>query len=410
MATAKIACHERFTSEANLTFVFALFWLSLGCIAYTYAGYPLVLIVVSGLRQVRADWQYVSSGNTRRVAPSRELPQVAVLVAAYNEERHIEERVRNVLQQDYPADRLRIYVGSDCSSDRTGEILRSFDTPRLTFVDFRDRRGKPSVINDLAAMATEEIVVLTDANTFFAPTTVRSLARHFDRAEVGCVCGELRMVGGGANVENQDHIYWRYERLLKFFESRIGALLGANGGVYALRRKDYKPIPPKTIVDDFWISMEIIESGHTCVYDPEAVANETIPDRIGDEFRRRVRIGIGNYQALARFANMLDPRRGWISFSFLSHKCLRWLVPHFMLLALACNLLLLDGGVFTALLAGQIMFYASAWLGWRSAQRGMAPRALRIPLFFVSMNLGLLIGFWKFATGGFSGAWARSAR
>ena len=387
-----------------------LFWLSLGCIAYTYAGYPLVLIVVSALRQLRTDWRYVSSGAPRRVAKSSAEPTVAVLVAAYNEERHIEERVRNVLQQDYPADRLRIYVGSDCSSDRTGEILRSFDTDRLTFADFKDRRGKPSVINDLAAMASEEILVLTDANTFFAPDTVRKLARHFDKPDVGCVCGELRMMGGGDNVENQDHIYWRYERLLKFFESRIDALLGANGGVYALRRKDYKPIPPKTIVDDFWISMEIVESGRRCVYDPEAVANEAIPERIGDEFRRRVRIGIGNYQALGRFARMLDPRRGWIALSFFSHKCLRWLVPHFMVLALACNLLLLDNGFYAALLVGQLLFYASAWLGWRYAQKGLAPKLLRIPLFFVSMNLGLLVGFWKFATGGFSGAWARSAR
>ncbi len=117
-------------------------------------------------------------------------------------------------------------------------------------------------------------------------------------------------------------------------------MLGANGGVYALRRTDYTPIPARTIVDDFWISMEIIESGRRCVYDPEAVATEEIPARIGDEFRRRVRIGIGNYQAFGRFIRMLDPRRGWVALSFLSHKCLRWLVPHFMLTALACNVLL----------------------------------------------------------------------
>lgn len=393
-----------------MTTVLVLFWFSLGCIAYTYAGYPLVLIGISGARQLRTDWRHVSTGRTRRVGSSQDLPRVAVLVAAYNEERHIEQRIRNILQQDYPGERLRIYVGSDCSNDRTAELVRSFTSDRLTFADFKDRRGKPSVINDLANMASEEILVLTDANTFFAPETVRNLTRHFDKPEIGCVCGELRMVGGGDRVENQDHIYWRYERFLKFFESRIDALLGANGGVYALRRKDYTPIPAKTIVDDFWISMEIIESGRKCVYDPEAVATEAIPDRIGDEFRRRVRIGIGNYQALGRFARMLDPRRGWVALSFLSHKCLRWLVPHFMVTALACNLLLLDAGFYTAVFLAQIVFYACAWIGWRYAQKGLAPRLLRIPLFFVSMNLGLLVGFWKFATGGFSGAWARSAR
>jgi cellulose synthase/poly-beta-1,6-N-acetylglucosamine synthase-like glycosyltransferase len=397
-------------SEDDMTAVLLLFWTSLGCIAYTYAGYPLVLMVISGVRQLRTDWRHVSTGRTRRVARSQALPRVAVLVAAFNEERHIEQRIRNVLEQDYPADRLRIYVGSDCSSDRTGELVRSFNTERLTFADFKDRRGKPSVINDLAAMATEEILVLTDANTFFAPDTVSNLVRHFDEPDVGCVCGELRLVGGSDKVENQDHIYWRYERLLKFFESRIDALLGANGGVYALRRTDYTPIPARTIVDDFWISMEIIESGRRCVYDPEAVATEEIPARIGDEFRRRVRIGIGNYQAFVRFTRMLDPRRGWVALSFLSHKCMRWLVPHFMLTALACNVLLLDRGLYAALFIGQLLFYLGAWVGWRYAQNGMAPKLLRIPLFFVSMNLGLLVGFWKFATGGVSGVWARSAR
>jgi cellulose synthase/poly-beta-1,6-N-acetylglucosamine synthase-like glycosyltransferase len=394
----------------RMSIILVLFWLSIGCIVYTYAGYPLVLILLSGLRQLRTDWRHVSSGRSRRVPGSRDMPHVAVLVAAYNEERHIEERVRNILEQDYPAERLRIYVGSDCSSDRTSRIVTSFDSPRVTFADFRARRGKPSVINDLAGMATEEILVLTDANTFFAPDTVSKLVRHFDNPQVGCVCGELRMVGGGGNVENQDHIYWRYERLLKFFESRIDALLGANGGVYALRRADYRPIPANTIVDDFWISMEIIESGRRCVYDPEAVATEAIPERIGDEFRRRVRIGIGNYQALGRFARMLDPRRGWVALSFFSHKCLRWLVPHFMVMALACNLLLIEHPFYSGVFIAQILFYGCAWIGWRYARQGITPKPLRIPLFFVSMNLGLLVGFWKFATGGFSGAWARSAR
>jgi cellulose synthase/poly-beta-1,6-N-acetylglucosamine synthase-like glycosyltransferase len=393
-----------------VSIVAALFWLSCACILYTYAGYPLLLIVVSAAHQLRSDWRQVSNGKTRRVAAPGRLPRVAVLVAAFNEEQHIAERVRNILTQDYPADLLSIFVGSDASSDRTVEILRAFDTPRLSFVDFAQRRGKPSVINDLAAMASQDILVFTDANTFFQPDTVHKLVRHFDRPEVGCVCGELRLVRGGASGDNQDHIYWRYERLLKFFESRIGALLGANGGVYALRRSDYAPIPAATIVDDFWISMEVVEAGRLCLYDPEAVATETTPQRIGDEFRRRVRIGMGNYQALKRFAGLLDPRRGALAFTFLSHKCLRWLAPHFMLLAFACNLLLAGHAAYATLLAVQIAFYASAWVGWWLSRSGAAPRLLRLPLFFVSMNLGLLIGSWRFTTGGLSGVWARSAR
>ena len=388
-----------------------VFWFSAACIVYAYAGYPVVLILLSSARQFRSDWQHVSGSGSRRVAPPKgELPRVAVLVAAFNEERHIGERVRNLLEQTYPADRLRIYIGSDASDDRTAEIVRSFDSDRLTFADFTARRGKASVINDLAAMATEDIHVLTDANTFFRPDAVEKLVRHFERPDVGCVCGELRLVTDGATGDNQDHIYWRYERMLKFFESRIGALLGANGGVYALRREGFVAIPPNTIVDDFWISMQVIEDGQRCVYDPEAVATETIPERIGDEFRRRVRIGMGNYQALKRFVGLLGPSHGAVAFTFLSHKCLRWFVPHFMVLAFISNLLLAGQGAYGLLLLGQVLFYASAWLGWRYSRSGDTPRALRLPLFFVSMNLGLLVGFWRFATSGTSGVWARSAR
>jgi cellulose synthase/poly-beta-1,6-N-acetylglucosamine synthase-like glycosyltransferase len=400
---------------ANATF---MLWFSLACIVYTYAGYPLVLTLISAAHQLRSDWRQVSGGasrsGTRRVATQTDLPHVAVLVAAFNEEQHIAERITNLLNQDYPADRLHIYIGSDASSDRTGDIVRSMAHPRLTFVDFTARRGKASVINDLAAMASQEILAFTDANTMFLPDAVQKLVRHFGRPEVACVCGELRLVKADADPlkanDNQDHIYWRYERLLKFFESRIGGLLGANGGVYALRRELYRAIPSDTIVDDFWISMQVVEDGQRCVYDPEAVALETIPERISDEFRRRVRIGLGNYQAFRRFATLLSPLRGTVAFTFFSHKVLRWLVPHCMLMAFVCNLLLITQGFYAALMLGQLLFYGGAWYAWRCSLTGAAPKALRLPLFFVSMNLGLWMGFWRYMVGGTSGVWARSAR
>ena len=387
------------------------FWISVGCILYTYAGYPLVLIVLSSLKQVRADWRYLSSGRSRRARGGDALPSVAVLVAAYNEERHIEARIRNLLALDYPPGLLRIYVGSDGSDDATAQLVEPFVGERVIWRGFTERRGKPSVINDLAALAGEDVLVFTDANTAFAPETVRNLVRHLDDPRVGCVSGELRLVAADG-TENQDHVYWRYERLLKFFEGRLNALLGANGGVYALRRAHYQPIPPNTIVDDFWISIELVRQGYRCVYDPEALAYEDVPARIGDEFRRRVRIGIGNYQALRRFASLLDPRRGMVALAFFSHKVLRWLVPHCMVVAAATNLLLAlpDAPIYRWLGVVQMAFYALALYGWWRSRGGLAPAALRIPLFLVSMNLALLVGFWKYLTGQFTGAWARTAR
>ena len=393
-----------------MTWAAALFWFSTACIMYAYIGYPLLLMFTAAAHQLRSDWRKVAANGSRRITTPLELPHVAVLVAAHNEELNIAERVRNLLAQDYPAERLRIVIGSDGSTDRTVEILAALGCERVTCVHVAQRRGKAATLNDLVALTTAEVLVFSDANTSFRPDTIAKLVRYFREPEVGCVCGELRLVRDIAHPENQDHIYWRYERLLKFFESRIGGLLGANGGVYALRRSSYQPIPAQAIVDDFWISMQVIEAGQRCVYDPEAIALETIPHRLSDEFRRRVRIGMGNYQALKRFAGMLGPRHGAVAFTFLSHKCLRWFVPHFMVLAFISNLLLAGQGGYTVLLLGQILFYAAAWFGWRKSRQGDAPRWLRLPLFFVSMNLGLLVGFWRFATSGTTGVWARSAR
>jgi cellulose synthase/poly-beta-1,6-N-acetylglucosamine synthase-like glycosyltransferase len=391
-----------------------IFWLSTLSIVYTYALYPVCLMLLASWKQLRSDWQQLARGTTRRAKDAATPPSVAILIAAYNEEIHIAQRVRNALAQQYPPDYLKIFVGSDCSSDRTAQILSELnlsdqDAPRLYFTHFSERRGKPSVINDLAAMAQQDILVFTDANTFFKPDTVQKLVRHFDNPEVGCVCGELRLVSAAG--DNQDHIYWHYERMLKFFENRINALLGANGGVYAMRRNQYRPIPANTIVDDFWISMQVLESGARCMYEPEAVATEATPEHIKDEFKRRVRIGKGNYQALVRFIHLLSPTRGALAFTFFSHKFLRWLVPHCMLMSLSSNALLATQNYgYMALLAFQVIFYTAAGVGWWYSRTSVTPRLLRLPLFFVSMNLGLLVGFWQFITGASSGVWARSAR
>jgi len=389
----------------------AVFWVAAGLIVYTYLLYPVLLIAACGMKQAVADIRYVAGGRSRRTRPAQDpLPSVAVLVAAHNEERHIVERLRNLLAQDYPAHLLRVYIGSDGSTDATDRLVRENADPRIVFRAFETNRGKPSVINDLAAMAGEDVLVFTDANTFFEPDTVTRLVRHFADERIGCVCGELRLVAG-ASGENPDNLYWRYERVLKFFEARLGALLGANGGVYALRRAHYRPIPPDTIVDDFSVSVDLIVRGYRCAYDPEAIATEEIPPRIHDEFRRRVRIGIGNYQAWRRHAALMDPRRGAVAFAFVSHKCLRWLVPHCMVLALACNALLVTASpLYLGLMVGQLAFYAVAlgghWLSRRRRVTGM----LRLPTFFVSMNLALLVGFFRYAAGGYTGSWARSAR
>jgi cellulose synthase/poly-beta-1,6-N-acetylglucosamine synthase-like glycosyltransferase len=384
-------------------------WASIGAIAYTYLGYPALLVAYAALRQLRSDWAYLFAGESRRRRTPERLPSVAVVVAAYNEERHIGERIRNLLELDYPPESLRIYIGSDCSSDATVAIATSMTTDRVVVAPFATRRGKPSVVNDLVARTSEDIVVFTDANTRFAPDAVRRIVRRFDEQSVGCVSGELRLVAS-SGAENQDHIYWRYERFLKFFEARAGILLGANGGIYAVRRALYVPVPPNTVVDDFWISFDIVRRGYRCDYDPEAVAYEHVPERIADEFGRRVRIGAGNFQALREFYALLSPRRGMVAVAFLSHKVLRWFVPHLMISAACANVLLLDSPFYAVFAAAQVAFYGVAAIGYRMGKSGPVPLPLRLPLFFVSMNIALLRGFVRYLSGKVGGTWERTAR
>ena len=185
-------------------------WLSIAAVVYSTIGYPLVLLALASLQRAAPQCEPM---------PDAGLPSVAVLVAAHNEERHIAERVRNLLALDYPVDRLHILIGSDGSADRSIEVLRDMASERVHVADFASRRGKASVLNDLVRLATQEILVFTDANTSFKPDVLRQLVGHFASPDVGCVCGELRLVGNGG--DNQDHIYWRYERLLKYHESKI---------------------------------------------------------------------------------------------------------------------------------------------------------------------------------------------
>ncbi|MEM7707643.1 MAG: glycosyltransferase family 2 protein [Pseudomonadota bacterium] len=387
-----------------------VFWLSAGLIIYTYFGYPVLLTIASAFVQMARDLRFLLTRRERRVSRAGELPSVTVLVAAYNEESCISERVENLLALDYPEDRLEVLVGSDGSTDRTAEILSSIEDPRFKSHCFDENRGKISVLNDLMLKASGDVVVMTDANTVYQPDTVRMLVRHFSDEAIGAVCGELQLIDK-ASGQNRDGAYWRYEQVLKFHESRLGALLGANGAIYAIRRMLYEPLPADTIVDDFQIAMNIARKGLTVVYDPESVASEPVAPDLRAEHGRRVRIGAGNYQSISRVRWALNPRAGWRWFTFVSHKLLRWFVPHLMVLALVTNLLLIELPRYRVLLAGQLLFYALAIYGLLRL-RAERPNGFLVSLasFFLAMNAALLQGFVRFLRADLGGAWSRTRR
>ena len=379
-------------------------------VVYSYVLYPFVLTVVAGIAQMFSDARHVFRKSERRISVCEDLPNIAVVISAFNEERHIRARIENLLSVDYPVERLKIYIGSDGSRDATNAILAEFNDPRLVTFAFEVNRGKASVLNDLVSRVEAPILVFSDANTFFDERALKRLVAHFFDPSVGGVSGELRL--GASRGDNQDSLYWRVEQYLKFFEARIGGLLGANGAIYAIRHSLWQPLRPDSIVDDFCIAMNVSAAGYRLVYDASAWANEDTPDAIGDEYNRRVRIGIGNFQALLRHPEYLW-RTSWATkFTYFSHKVLRWIAPHLMVLVLLCTALLArDYMAWRAFLLLQLAGYVLGTWFHQAIRRGRSiPKITRIPVFLFTLNWALFVASYRYLTGRYSGSWKRTNR
>jgi cellulose synthase/poly-beta-1,6-N-acetylglucosamine synthase-like glycosyltransferase len=386
-----------------------VFWLAAGVILHTYVFYPLLLIALDAVAQAQGSWRYMG-GNERRRPPAQiGLPSVSVLIAAWNEQGCIAARIDNLLGQDYPADKLEILVGSDASSDETDAIVQRY-AARGVKLSRAERCGKAGVLNRLLGLAQGEVLVMTDANSHFERDAIRRLVQPLRDEEVGLVCGRLRLHSPmGAPVA--ESAYWKLESLLKLYESRRGCVMGANGGIYAVRKHLFMPLPAGTVVDDFVAALRVLESGHEVRYEPEAVAHEeAAPDHSG-EYRRRVRIAAGCFRALSEHKDLLSLRHGFTAFALWSHKVLRWFVPQAMVMAFLTNLFLARGGSFyTAVLLGQFAIYALAAM----ALLGITPRQVRALAdaagHFVEMNAALLVGFLKYSRGAQGQTWARTDR
>jgi cellulose synthase/poly-beta-1,6-N-acetylglucosamine synthase-like glycosyltransferase len=378
----------------------------LGLVAFSYAGYPLVLAAWGALHDLRGALRFFSGGPDRRErAGPVEWPRVTIVLAAFDEESCIREKIENCLAVDYPPDRLDIVVGCDGCTDRTAEIARQAGRGRVRVVELAPRQGKASVLSRLVPSAPGDVVVLTDANTSFQPGAVRALARRFRDPSVGAVVGRLRLRTRDGGAEG---LYWAYETFLKYLEGKLGCVLGANGGLYAVRRLLFPVLPADTLTDDFVVPLRIAVRGWKVPYEPTAVAHEDAPDDPVVEFGRRARIGAGNWQALARLPDLVDPRAGFVAFAFVSHKLLRWAAPFLLPVALAASFVgstAPGAWACRAILAAQVAFYTLAAAGERGA--GSAGRTAR---YFVAMNAALAVGLWRFLRGTQRAAWRRTAR
>ncbi len=366
-------------------------------IAQTYFIYPLSLFLFGKNTQVKPALN--SNYN------------VAIVIAAYNEEKVLEKKIRSVLATTYPLDKIVIYVGSDASTDRTNEIVANFATPctNVQLKIFQGRTGKAGIINSIIEQCKEELLILTDANVFFTPSTIPNLVRHFSDKETHQVCANiLKKSDRNENIQALEKGYLLVENQLKLRESATwGFVVGAEGGCYAIRRKAYTPIPPNFYMDDFFVTMSVIANKGRVIFDEEAICYEDLPTESAEEFKRKIRISIGNFQNLVAFKKLLWPFWSAIAYSFISHKILRWLTPFFLILLFLVSFLLsFDCFFFQVLALVQCVLFLSPlaipYLKW------MKP-ALFVAHFY-NMNLALLIGFFRYLKGVKSSVWQPTPR
>ncbi|HEY4760521.1 MAG TPA: glycosyltransferase family 2 protein [Thermoguttaceae bacterium] len=374
-----------------------IFWASVSVILYIYAGYPLVLAVLSlWARPTQKDENYI--------------PSVSLIIPAYNEEKVLGDKLENSLALDYPKDRLQIVVASDGSTDRTNGIARSYASRGIVLREIIPRGGKTKALNSAIPETQGDILVLSDANTMYRPDAIRKLVRHFFDTAVGAVSGDVRLVEAASGHADSEGLYYRYERWIQQMESRVGSVIGADGGMYAIKRNYFRPPPEDTIVDDFVISMTVARMGFRVLYEPEAVAIEqgTLSGR--EEFLRKARIIAGGIQALRMGIGLPRLRQPVLILGYLSHKLLRWLVPCFLLLVFVSSTTLAYKPLYALFVAGQFLFYGSA-VGYGRDILGLRGwRLCGIPFYFSLVNSAAFWGIWKGVTGKQKVTWQRTTR
>jgi len=367
-----------------------IFWVCLLLIGYTYCFYPAILFFLRALRQPQ----------TPHKVPEKDFaPSVSVLVAAYNEGEVIADKIKNLTEIEYPEGKIEFLFGSDGSTDKTSEILLACGISNFHPVIFPKRRGKAAVLNDLISKAGGDVIVLSDANTLYTPQTIAKLVKHFNDSAVGAVCGKLILQSKNENSGGLEEIsYWTYENMIKGLESEIQTTLGATGAVYAIRKNLFRPLPAdKTIMDDFLISLSIIEQGFKIKYESEARAYEKVSGSVAGEFRRKVRIGAANFHGISEFVHLLHPRYGFASFALWSHKIVRWFAP-FLLIALFVSdaFIAFHGGLYGAAFIVQLAFLILGFIGFIAETIDVRLWILGFPYYFIAMNAALLIGFGRF--------------
>lgn len=390
-------------------FLEILFWCSLIIVIYTYVGYGIILYILVKIKEFI-------------VVPSppelpEELPAVTLFIAAYNEEKVIEEKMENCYNLDYPKDKLSIVWITDGSNDSTNDKL--FAYPGITVLYQPQRNGKTAALNRGVPFVKTPFTVFTDANTMLNREAIKEIIRPFGNPQVGCVAGEKRIAVKEADNASSggEGFYWRYESKLKAWDARLYSAVGAAGELFAIRTNLFKPMPQNTLLDDFILSMRIALKGYKIAYTNLAYALETGSVDIKNEEKRKVRIAAGGLQAIARLSSLLIPNPfhlGILRFQYISHRVLRWsITPILLFLLLPLNILIIylyPSPLYAVIFSLQLLFYILGSIGAIQQKKHIKNKILFIPYYFLFMNLNVLKGFAYLRKKGGKGTWEKAQR
>ena len=388
-----------------MTTVYILFFLSFFILFYNYAGYGILLVLLTRIKKIFT---------THPVPDPSFEPAVSLVIAAYNEEHAIADKIANTLSLDYPADKLEIIFVTDGSTDNTPSIIATEKRIKLLHEDAR--LGKTAALNRAMQHVTSPIVIFCDANTMLNTAAIRNIVKHYAEENVGGVAGEKRVLStdtvGAAATEN---LYWKYESFLKKLDADLYSVVGAAGELFSVRTALFRPVEENVILDDFIISLRVNMQGYRIAYAPDAYAMEAPSFSIREEHKRKVRISAGGFQSIVMLKGLLNFfKYPVVSFQYISHRVLRWtLSPLSLPVLLITNIILAlatEYVIFKWLLVAQVLFYILALIGYAQALKQKKSKLSYIPFYFLFMNVAVYQGFSRYMKKTQSAAWEKSKR
>jgi len=382
------------------------FWVGILIVIYTYVGYGLVLYLIILFKRKL-------SNNDHPLFEFEELPPLTLIVACYNEADILEEKIRNTLELRYPEDKLKIFFVTDGSTDHSGEIINKYSELQLFHKE--GRSGKVAAVNRVMEFVKTPIVAFCDANTFLNKEAMHHLVRHYKNPKVGAIAGEKKIMQNEKDhaAGSGEGAYWKYESLLKKWDSELYTVVGAAGELFSVRTELYEHVPGNIIIEDFYLSMSIVKEGYRVIYEPDAYAMETSSASVEEEEKRKVRIAAGGIQSVVKLATLLNFfKYGVVTFQYVSHRVLRWtLTPLLLPLILVANILLINTHpIYLIILALQLLFYFTSFIGYLLRGKEVKSKLMFIPYYFTFMNLSVYKGFLRYLKGQQSVVWEQAKR